>query len=189
MTKLVLAMFISLDGYIEGPGGEFIPPAWSGDLEQHWSGDNLARAGRLLYGRANFVFNRDFWSDPNGPAAGMPSAATMNALPKSVVSRTLNGDPGWNGSVISDDLPSALGRVKAQMTRGDLMSFGGARLAQSLIGLDLVDEYKLMVVPMLFGGGRRLFAEGAPRHSLELIDSRPLDTGAIILRYQRDRKA
>jgi dihydrofolate reductase len=185
MTKLVLAMFMSLDGYIEGPGGEFIPPAWSGDMEQHWSGDNLGRAGRLLYGRKNFVFNRGFWNDPNGPAARMPVAKAMNALPKSVVSRTLSSDPGWNGAIISGDLTVGVERVKAEMSQGDLVAFGGAGLAQSLIGLDLVDEYKLLIVPSLYGGGRRLFGEGFPKSALTLVESRQLDTGAVILRYRR----
>ena len=74
MRKTVLSMFMSLDGYIAGPNGEFIPPAWSDDLSKHWSGYALSRAGHLLYGRVNFLFNKEFWSaaetDPNSPAAG-----------------------------------------------------------------------------------------------------------------------
>jgi hypothetical protein len=58
MAKLVLAMFTSIDGYIEGPGGEFVPPSWSDDLERHWSGYGLERARHLLYGRTNFLFNK-----------------------------------------------------------------------------------------------------------------------------------
>jgi hypothetical protein len=60
MPKVVLSMFMSLDGFIEAPGGAFVPPAWSDDLERHWSGHALARAGRFLYGRKNFLFNKGF---------------------------------------------------------------------------------------------------------------------------------
>src|SRR5262249_29959607 len=143
MAKLVLSMFTSLDGYIEGPGGEFVPPAWSDDLERHWAGYALARAGHLLYGRVNFLFNKGFWSaaetDPNSPAAGIPHAATMNRLPKTVVSTTLTGDPGWNATLARDDLAGAVARLKAT-PGGDIYSFGGAGLANSLVALDLPDE-------------------------------------------------
>src|SRR3546814_9030483 len=84
MAKLVLSMFTSLDGYIEKPGGVFAPPAWSDDLERHWSGHALERAGHLLYGRTNFLFNKGFWgaaeTDPESPAAGIAYADTMNRL-------------------------------------------------------------------------------------------------------------
>src|SRR5579871_738168 len=82
MAKLVLSMFLSLDGYVEGPNGQFIPPAWSDDFGRHWAQANLERASRLLYGRTNFEFNKTFWTDPEGPAAGAPHAAVMNSLPK-----------------------------------------------------------------------------------------------------------
>lgn len=190
MRKLVLAMFTSLDGYIAGPNDAFIPPQWSGDLERHWSGHALERAGHLLYGRVNFLFNKGFWepadSDPTSPAAAIPHADAMNRLPKTVFSRSLAGDPGWNGTLVRDDLPGAVARLK-ETGEGDLYSFGGAGLAQSLIAHDLVDEYRLMITPDLFGGGKRLFEPGFPRLGLDLIETRPLDTGAVILHYRRDR--
>ena len=190
MGKLVLSMFTSLDGCIEGPGGEFVPPAWSDDLATHWSGYALERARHLIYGRVNFLFNKAFWSaadtDPGSPAAGISYAGTMNRLPKTVVSRTLAGDPGWNATLVRDDLAGAVARLKAEVP-GDVYSFGGAGLANSLMALDLVDEYRLMVVPTLLGAGKRLFDEGRPRVPLALEECRRLDTGAVILRYRRDR--
>lgn len=192
MTKLVLSMFTSLDGYFVGPDGEFIPPAWSDDLERHWSGYALGRAGHLLYGRTNFLFNKAFWSaaetDPASPAAGIAYAGTMNRLPKSVVSTTLTGDPGWNATLIKEDLTDAVGRLKATV-QGDIFCFGGAGLANSVVALDLPDEYRLMVTPTLLGNGRRLFDTGRPRLALTLIEARPMDTGAVVLHYRRDRVA
>lgn len=192
MAKLVLSMFTSLDGYIEGPNGTFVPPAWSDDLGRHWSGYALERAGHLLYGRTNFLFNKGFWSaaetDPNSPAAGIAYAGTMNRLPKTVFSTTLTGDPGWNAALVKDDIAGAVAKLKAH-GKGDLYSFGGAGLANSLVALDLVDEYRLMVTPALLGDGKLLFERGRPRLALTLIEAKPLDTGAVILHYRRDRAA
>src|SRR5690349_18399948 len=152
MAKLVLSMFTSLDGYIEGLNGTFVPPAWSDDLARHWSGYALERAGHLLYGRVNFLFNKGFWTaaetDPKSPAAGIAYAGTMNRLPKTVFSRTLAGDPGWNATLVKDDVAGAVAKLKKAGER-DLFSFGGAGLANSLVALDLVDEYRLMVTPTL----------------------------------------
>lgn len=190
MRKLVLSMFISLDGYTAGPGGEFIGPEWSADLEKHWSGYALGRAGHLLYGRVNFLFNKGFWepaaTDPNSPAASVPHAADMNRLPKSVASRTLSGDPGWNGKLIQGDLAQAVAELK-RTAAGDIFCFGGAKLAQSLLALDLVDELRLMITPNLFGGGVPLFAPGFRRQDLRLIENRTLDTGAVVVHYERRR--
>ncbi|MGQ9365482.1 dihydrofolate reductase family protein [Azospirillum sp. ST 5-10] len=192
MATLVLSMFMSLDGCIEAPGGVFVPPAWSDDLERHWSGYALGRAGHLLYGRTNFLFNKGFWSaaetDPESPAAGIAYAATMNRLPKTVVSRTLSGDPGWNADLASDDLADTVARLK-ETAAGDVFCFGGAGLANSLVAGDLIDEYRLMVTPGLMGDGKRLFDPGLPRLGLALVEARPLDTGAVILHYRRDRTA
>lgn len=190
MRKAILSMFISLDGYITGPKGEFVAPQWSDDLATHWSGHALERAGHLLYGRVNFLFNKAFWepaaTDPSSPAAGIPWAQVMNRLPKTVFSTTLTGDPGWNGTVVRDDLEGAVARLKAE-DGGDLFMFGGAGIAQSFVARDLFDEYRLMVTPNLFGDGQRLFEPGFDRIDLKLIETRPLDTGAVILHYRRDR--
>jgi dihydrofolate reductase len=190
MRKLVLSMFMSVDGYIAGPGGEFIGPEWSADLEKHWSGYALGRAGHLLYGRVNFLFNKGFWepaaTDPNSPAASVPHAADMNRLPKTVASRTLSGDPGWNGKLLQGELSQAVAELK-RTAAGDIFSFGGAGLAQSLIAQDLVDEYRLMITPNLFGGGLPLFAPGFRRQDLKLLENRTLDTGAVVVHYERRR--
>ena len=190
MATLVLSMFTSLDGYIERPNGEFVPPAWSDDLAKHWSGYALPRAAHLLYGRTNFLFNKGFWSaaetDPSSPAAGISYAGTMNRLPKTVVSRTLSGDPGWNATLVKDDIAGAVARLKTTV-KGEIYSFGGAGLANTLVGLDLPDEYRLMVTPELFGDGKRLFERHLPRLKLDLIDLKQMDTGAVILHYRRNR--
>lgn len=188
MGKLVLSMFMSLDGYIEGPDG-FVAPDWSDEVERHWAGYSTQRASHLIYGRSNFEFNKSFWepaeTDPDAPAAGMAHTPIMNRLKKSVITRTLKGELGWNGRAIDGDLAEAVNALKAQ--EGEIHSFGGAGAAQALVARDLVDEYRLMITPNLFGGGKRLFEPGFPRIDLELLESLRLDTGAVILHYQRKR--
>ena len=160
------------------------------DLEKHWSGYALGRAGHLLYGRVNFLFNKGFWepaaTDPNSPAASVPHAADMNRLPKSVASRTSAAIRVGTASCSQGDLAQAVAELK-RTAAGDIFSFGGAGLAQSLIAHDLVDEYRLMITPNLFGDGVPLFARGFRRQDLKLIDNRTLDTGAVVVHYERRR--
>jgi dihydrofolate reductase len=181
MKKLILAMFTSVDGYIEGPNGEFVPPPWSAEVGQAWSEHNLSQAGHLIYGRVNFQFNKGHWTSQ--AAAGQSETAIINRLPKTVVSRTLAGDPGWNAEVIKSDLGTAVTKLKKTVTGGEIYCFGGAGLAKSLILENLVDEYYLMLMPKFLGGGKRLFDAGIPRIDLKLINARRLDVGSMILHY------
>lgn len=187
MRKVILAMFISLDGYIEGPKGEFVPPAWSDDLQRHWADDNVDRAGLLLYGRRNFEFNAGFWqpaeTDANNPASFRAFASRMNALPKLCFSRTLS-TVDWNGRLVRDDIAGEIARLKQEPGK-DMMMFGGADIARFFIGLDLFDEYRIMVTPTLLGDGKRLFDGGYERRQLQHTDTRQMDTGAVILTYER----
>jgi dihydrofolate reductase len=184
MARLVLAMFMSLDGYIAGPKGEFTPPPWSTEVGEAWVAHNLKAAGHLVYGRANFEFNKGRWTSP--AAAQQAQTETMNRFPKTVVSRTLSGEPGWNATLVGDDrLADAMERLKRSLTSGDVYCFGGAGVARSLIAKGLVDEYYLMVTPTILGDGKRLFDAGLPSVRLELIEARPLDVGSVILHYRR----
>jgi dihydrofolate reductase len=183
MKKLILAMFTSIDGYIEGPNGEFVPPPWSAEVREAWAEHNLAHAGHLIYGRVNFQFNKGHWTSQ--AAAGQRETATMNRLPKTVVSRTLSGDPGWNGTLASRDLGSVVATLKRTVSNGDIYCFGGAGLAKGLMLENLVDEYYLMLMPKVLGGGKRLFDAGIPRIDLKLLEARRLDVGSIILHYGR----
>jgi len=189
MAELVLSVFTSLDGYFTKPGGEFAPPPWSDEVEREWSLAALKRARHLLYGRVNFLFNKGFWAsaetDPTSVAAGISYAATMNGLPKTVVSRTLTGDPGWNARIAGTDLAAEVARLKREVSGGDIFAFGGRGLANSLLALDLVDEFWLLVTPQLHGAGEPFFQPGRPEVCLTLTECRTLDVGSVILRYRR----
>lgn len=192
MADLVLTIFTSLDGYFAKPGGEFAPPPWSGEVEREWSLAALKRARHLLYGRVNFLFNKGFWgaaeTDPDSIAAGISYAAQMNGLPKTVVSRTLTGDPGWNARIAGPDLPAEVARLKREVTGGDIFAFGGSSLANSLLAAGLVDEFWLMVTPELYGAGEPFFRTGRPPATMTLTESRATDVGSVILRYRRKQE-
>lgn len=189
MADLVLTIFTSLDGYFTKPGGAFAPPPWSEQVHREWSAAALSRARHLLYGRVNFIFNKGFWgaaeTDPDSIAAGIPYAAQMNALPKTVVSRTLAGDPGWNGRVAGPDLAAEVARLKREVTGGDVFAFGGSSLANSLLALELVDEFWIMVTPELYGDGEPFFRAGRPPTTMRLLEARATDVGSVILRYRK----
>jgi dihydrofolate reductase len=186
MPKVILAMFMSLDGFIEGPQGEFVPPDWSDELQRYWADDNVDAAGMLLYGRVNFQFNAGFWQAAETDDANAPQfrafARRMNGLPKLVFSRTLE-NPGWNGRVVKADIAGEIARQK-QAPGKDLVMFGGAGIARSFMALGLIDEYRLMVAPVLLGAGKPLFAGGYERRKLTLAGARQLDTGAMLLSYR-----
>lgn len=184
MRKLILSMFMSLDGHIEGPNGEFVGPDWSDDMQTHWSDDTMGKAGLLIYGRKNFVWQSGFWQDVAADDTN-PSQAfgkLMCATPKLVVSSTLK-NPDWNATLAEPDLAAHIARLKAE-PGGDIVALGGAGLANTLMGLGVVDELKILIMPALLPGGTPLFQDGYAREKLRLISAQAVDTGSVILKYR-----
>jgi dihydrofolate reductase len=180
MRKLVVAMFISLDGYIEGPNKQLVGPAWSADLGKYWIDDNIERAGATLYGRVCYEGMAAYWTSP---AAAPKEAARLTALPKFVFSTTLKTAAWANTTIVREDIAGTINKLKAEPGK-DLMMFGGAGLANSLMGLGLVDEYRLLINNIVLGGGTPLFQGGYDRFGLDLIDVRQFDSGAVLLTYK-----
>jgi dihydrofolate reductase len=184
MGKLVVSEFISLDGVIE-------EPAWSFEFDRGEEGetfkrDELKAAGALLQGRITYQGMAQAWPTMEGTGW---FGERMNSMPKFVVSTTLGDDDAkWtNSTVIRGDVKSGVAQVKEQIAE-DILVFGSAHLVQGLARHDLVDEYRLMLYPIVLGGGKRLFAEDMPRTKLRLVDSRPLGKdGILLLTYEPAR--
>jgi dihydrofolate reductase len=184
MGKVVVTEFISLDGVVE-------EPAWSfefnrGDDGETFKGDELKAAEAQLLGRVTYEGFAKAW--PTMPDTGW-FGEKMNSMPKFVVSTTLSDEAAdWNNStVIRGDIAGQVARIKKQVA-GDILVAGSAQLVRSLAEEDLVDEYRLMVYPIVLGTGKRLFGEGMPRTKLRLVDSRPLGPdGIFLLIYQPAR--
>lgn len=187
MRKVVLSMFVSLDGYIEGPNREFIAPPWSADMDR-WTAELQDAGDALVFGRVCWQGLAEYWPEAEREPSSDAEATLaryMNRVPKYVFSRTLSSTDAWAASTLVRDDPPALVAQLQQQSGGDIVVLGGADLAGAFMRHDLFDEYRLLVAPQLYGGGTRLFADDRPRSQLELIEQRPMDTGAILLRYRR----
>jgi dihydrofolate reductase len=185
--RIVVTEFVSLDGVVEAPGGgeDFKYAGWTFEIDRGDEGnkfklDETVSSEALLLGRVTY----------EGFAAAWPSrtdefgfADKFNSMPKYVVSSTLE-DPEWNNStVLKGDVVEEVSRLK-QEQEGDIVIHGSPQLVQTLIEQDLVDEYRLMVFPVVLGSGKRLFGETSDKKSLRLVDSKVVGDGVAILIYQ-----
>jgi dihydrofolate reductase len=187
MRKTVLAMMMSVDGYIEGPNKEFVPPAWSDDLAKYWSGDNVDNADIMMYGRTCYEGMAAYWpaaeADPDATEDWVEYARQINNKPKIVFSKTLQKADWTNTRIVRENIAEEIAKLKQEPGK-DLVLFGGADIANTFMKLGLVDEYRLLVTPIVLGGGTPLFKNGLDRFNLKLLDTKTMDTGAVILRYE-----
>ncbi len=184
MGKVVYGMNVSLDGYIEDSSGsiEFTgPPA--DDVHRHWNEQTQAAAG-FLYGRRLFEVMDEYWTaasmQDDLPAVEAEFARAYVDTPRFVFSDTLESVPSTVELVRSEDAVAVVSRLKAE-TEGPL-ALGGAGLATSL--LDLIDEFRLVVMPLVVGSGKPFFPAGSEL-PLRLVDQHVFDSGAVYLSYVR----
>lgn len=192
--RIVASDFISLDGVIQAPGdakedttGDFAHGGWSMPFfDPEAMGPAIDEAMKsteaLLFGRRTWQTMAAAWPE----RAGDPFADRMNEMPKYVASRTLTQDDlDWPNSTLlpADDVIGAVRELR-ERDGGDLQVMGSASLARTLISHDLVDEYRLMIEPILLGGGKRLFPEDGTARTLELVSTTPSSTGVLICTYR-----
>ncbi len=187
MGRIVVSEFVSLDGVMESPGGGegFQHDAWTFEFDygegQQFKLDETMSSDALLLGRVTYEGFAEAWPSQEGDFADK-----FNAMPKYVVSSTLT-DPEWNNStVLQGDVAEAVAELKNEHA-GDIVVHGSARLVQSLVEHDLVDELRLMVFPVILGAGKRLFAETTDKKRFRLVDSKTVGDGITIAVYQPDR--
>src|SRR5215470_15493058 len=183
MGKLIVTEFMSLDGIIEDPGGaegtehggwSFRHPTPDGD---QFKSDELRASDVQLLGRVTYEGFAAAW--PAMEEATGDFGKKMNAMPKVVVSTTLT-EPAWNNTtVVSGNVPDEVAKLKARYD-GDILVQGSATLVETLSEHNLVDEYHLMVHPVVLGKGKRLFRDGAGT-DLELVDSRKVGPNVLLL--------
>lgn len=190
MGTIVVTEFVSVDGVIEDPGGaeDYEHGGWSLQIDRGEEGekfklDETMAADALLLGRVTYQGFAAAWPSREGAFADK-----FNSMPKFVVSTTLD-EPEWNNStVISGDIGTEVAKVKERFA-GDVLVEGSARLVNTLKELDLVDEYRLMVFPVVLGGGKRLFADSGDLTPLKLAEAKPVGpVGVVVLTYQRAPK-
>ncbi len=196
MSKLVVISFLTLDGVMQAPGdsaedtaGGFRYGGWQvpffPDVNEVLPGE-LGNVGALLLGRKTYDIFAAYW-----PTAGKdiePYGPFMNNITKYVASRTLRQTAWQNSVLLQGEAAAAVARLKAEAGR-DLYVFGSGDLAQTLMREHLVDEYLLLLHPLVLGAGKRLFQADGPRQELVLVHSTTTQQGVLVLRYQARRGA
>jgi dihydrofolate reductase len=185
MGRIVVTEFVSLDGVVEDPGGaeDYEYGGWSFEFNRGEEGDKFKLdealdAEALLLGRVTYEGFAAAWPSRDGEFADK-----FNTMPKYVVSSTL-GEPEWNNStVLKGDVAEEVSKLR-QEHDGDIVVHGSPQLVQTLVDYDLVDEFRLMVFPVVLGTGKRLFGETSDKKSLRLADSKTVGDGVAILIYE-----
>jgi dihydrofolate reductase len=193
MRKLVVNEFSSLDGIVQAPGGEkedtdggFEHGGWhlqymNDDTAQKWVLESFVSAGGLVLGRRTWEIFAAYW--PTAPEEEQVIAEPLNKLPKYVASRSLSEPLAWeNSHLLTGDVPDAVAALKREDGK-DLQVVGSPAFAQTLIEHDLVDEYRLMIDPIVIGTGKRLFRENGGFRPLQLVEGIVTSAGAILATY------
>jgi len=185
MGRIVVTEFVSLDGVMEAPGGgeDFEHAGWTFEIARGEEGDKFKLdeafdAEALLLGRVTYEGFAAAWPSREGEFADK-----FNSMPKYVVSSTLD-EAEWNNStVLGGDVVENVSKLR-QGSDGDIVVHGSARLVQTLLEHDLVDELRLMVFPVVLGTGKRLFGDTSDKKRLRLADSKTVGDGIAILIYE-----
>jgi dihydrofolate reductase len=181
MRDVVMWNVVTLDGFFEGATKwdlSFHELVWGAELER-FSIEQLNGADAVLYGRVTYEGMADYWSSAKGEVAGI-----LNAMPKVVFSHTLER-ADWNNTRVVRDAVAEVERLKQEPGR-EILIFGSADLCASLMAHDLIDEFRLCVAPVLLGQGTPLFRADAAK-KLQLVDTRALATGGVMVTYRRHR--
>jgi dihydrofolate reductase len=185
VRKVIAYEYITLDGVMESPE-KWQFPYFSDDFAEFNKAQILSFDASLL-GRVTYEIFASYWPLQTNNEFGL--ADKINSAPKFVVSSTLE-NVEWNNSKLIRDpkhVDEGIGKLK-QQAGGNIGIIGSATLVQSLMGADLIDEYWLLVHPVVLGGGKRLFKDGIDSTTLKLSETKTFDSGVVLLRYEPDRR-
>ena len=196
MSSIVVEAFITLDGVVQAPGGPeedteggFEHGGWQfrdspvelGEIIEEWE----SRTEALLLGRKTYEIFAGAWGVWDENAEGFQGELTKryNRIPKYVASRTLSG-VGWkNSQLLGPDVPAAVKKLRAE-PGGEIRVWGSGVLIKTLAEHDLVDEYRLVVYPLVLGSGKKLFPDGFPLSTFDLVETRALSAGVLVNIYR-----
>ena len=196
MRKLVVLEYVSLDGVIQAPGhagedpaGGFAHGGWTGPFisqHPHFVAESFSAADGFLFGRLTYEIFAAYWPTVTDP--GDPIAQALNTRPKYVAAAS-PPDPAWAGTtVLAGDVAGQVARLKAEPGR-ELLVVGSGQLAQALADHGLVDEYRLLVHPIVVGSGKKLFRDGAEPTPMRLVEVTASTGGLVFLTYRPDLAA
>ncbi|SNS32063.1 Dihydrofolate reductase [Streptosporangium subroseum] len=191
MRRIVVTGNVTLDGVTQAPGrpdedvrGGFEHGGWAlpydDEVKAEAMGRGMAQTGAMLFGRRTYEDFFNVWPH----RTDNPFTEFLNGVQKYVASTTLTGPLPWkNSTLLAGDAADAVAELK-KLPGPDLAVIGSGELVRSLARRELVDEYVLLIHPLVLGSGRRLFPDGAPPARLRLVDSVPTPTGVIIATYR-----
>jgi len=188
LSKLVFAINVSLDGCADHTVA--IADDELHDFYARW----MEAIGAVLFGRITYQLLESYWpqapEDPHSTPSEVAFAGAINAVPKVVFSKTLR-EVSWNNTrLVNGDMVKEVARLKQE--GGKAMSVGGISLIRTLLNLGMIDEYWLLIHPLIWGQGRRLFEGVTERHAARLADSMIFRSGVVVLHYipvrEKDRK-
>jgi dihydrofolate reductase len=181
MRKIVVSEFVSLDGVMENPAWTFQFGTEEHTKEQNkFKFDELKASDALLLGRVTYDGFAAAW--PNMIEQTGEYGVMMNDYPKYVVSTTLNEVEWKNSSLVKGNLAEEITKLKQQPGK-DILVFGSCDLVNELYQLDLIDEYRLMIFPVVVGSGKKLFKEGIDQKVMRLVDTTTFSSGVIVQTY------
>jgi len=181
MRKVIVWNMVTLDGYFEGPKPweiDWHDYVWGEEL-QRFSLDQMQEVGTLLFGRKTYEGMAGYWSTAKGETAEL-----MNSVPKAVFSNTLETAEWNNTRLVRGSAEEEVARLKQEPGK-DLFILGSANLTGSLTKQGLIDEYRIGLTPVVLGGGTPMFKPSEERVRLKLLEARPMQSGAVLLRYAR----
>jgi len=182
MRRVIVSNMVSLDGYVAGPNGELdwhvVDKEFFGYAE-----DMLNSAGALLFGRVTYEMMAAYWTRPEVKINDPIIARKMNSLPKIVFSTTLEGTDWENTTLVKDNLKQKVLKLKEQPGK-DLVILGSASIVSAFTQMGIIDEYRMIINPVILGDGKPEFGSGIGRRTLSLTDVKTLSSGVVILYYQ-----
>ncbi|TVZ26926.1 dihydrofolate reductase [Gillisia sp. Hel_I_86] len=179
MRKIILSMMVSLDGYIEGTNNDIHWHVWDDKMEDYMM-DFFQTVDTFIYGRKSYELMLGYWSGQTGAFADM-----MNKTPKIVFTKTLE-KVEWNSKIVSKNVVEEINMEKNKKGR-DLVLFAGAGIASTFIMHDLIDEYRLIINPVVLGKGTSLFPD-KKRLKLKLLEAKAFDCGNTLLIYKPEKR-
>ncbi len=184
MRKLWVKAWMTLDGVFDADTMEHWWHSTDSAERQQYIMEEYSKGDAYLLGRVTYEMLWPGWSTQT---TGDGPGPILNRMHKYVVSTTLSTAPWKESTIIRGNVVEELTKLKQQPGK-DIIIDGSASLVQSLMGTDLIDEYRFLVLPFIMGRGRRFFPEGTPQTKLRLVESKMLSFGAFALAYQPDKK-
>ena len=188
MRKLIVTMWVTLDGFIAGPNGEM---NWVGEFYDEAMGnyemDLVSAADTLVLGRVTYQSFAGSWphvpDNPNADKGEIEYARKLNAMRKIVFSKTLDSVEWNNSTLVKEITPAEITQLKQEQGR-DMVIYGSASIVQALTNLGLIDEYQLLVHPLVLGDGKPLFQNIKDKVNLKLVQTKTHPSGVVVLTYQ-----